>query len=408
LVIARLRSAPGGLWYAAILLAAVVALVLFGILGVGRQGSGGFDMAFLYAAGRTWLNGLNAYVLVQRQASVGTFPFDIYAFAYPPPIFPLAIGLGYFSFATAKLLMLGLNLLSAVALSAYCVRMAEPGAGAASRAHSGDAYRWVIQAIILGNPFTAHVLWMGQTTLVVAASIAWGCRFAGQGRWLLGGLLLAVSTIKPQFSVFAFLWLAMQRRWPPILAAGTLSLAFALGPLLISGPVTAIRSWLDEIKVYQAYPSNTVGFEHSFGLQSMLYHLGIAVPSGVLIALAFAIVIFLVRAKILEDDILPLTLGVALLLSVAHDYDLILAAPLVPALWRHLRDRGGPTVVWALAIMCVMFLPQRLLKPLESSALLQFRVLVLLGLIVWLFLLSANVARRNIQAAPAVAPLNIK
>jgi hypothetical protein len=391
LVIARLRSAPGGLWYAAILLAAVAALLLFGILGVGRQGSGGFDMAFLYAAGRTWLNGLNAYVLPQRQESVGTFPFDIYAFAYPPQIFPLAIVLGYFSFATAKLLMLGLNILSAVGLSVYCVRMAEPGPSPdAARAPRGDAYRWVIPAIILGNPFTAHVLWMGQTTLIVAVSIAWGCRFAGQGRWLLGGLLLAVSTIKPQFSAFAFLWLAMQRRWPSILTAGALSLAFALGPLLISGPMTAIRSWLDEIKVYQAYPSNTVGFEHSFGLQSMLYHLGIAVPSAVLIALAFATVIFLVRAKILEDDILPLLLGVALLLSVAHDYDLILAAPLVPALWRHLRGRGTLPTLSGLAIMCVMFLPQRLLKPLDSSALLQFRVLVLLGLIVWLFVLSAR------------------
>ena len=194
----------------------------------------------------------------------------------------------------------------------------------------------------------------------------------------------------------------MQRRWPSILTAGALSLAFALGPLLISGPLTAIRSWLDEIKVYQAYPSNTVGFEHSFGLQSMLYHLGIAVPSGVLIALAFATAIFLVRAKILEDDILPLLLGVALLLSVAHDYDLILAAPLVPALWRHLRDRGRRTAVIALAIMCVMFIPQRLLKPLDSSALLQFRVLVLLGLIIWLFVLSADVAQRNIRTTPAL------
>ena len=404
MVIARLRSAPGGLWYSAILLAAVAALASFGIFGVGREGSGGFDMAFLYAAGRTWLNGLNAYVLTQRQASVGSFPFDIYAFAYPPPVFPLTIALGYFSFATAKLLMLGLNILSAVGLSVYCVRMAErgPAPGAVSRAPEVDAYRWVIPAIIMGNPFTAHVLWMGQTTLIVAASIAWGCRFAGQGRWLLGGLLLAVSTIKPQFSVFAFLWLAMQRRWPSILTAGALSLAFALGPLLISGPLTAIRSWLDEIKVYQAYPSNTVGFEHSFGLQSMLYHLGIAVPSGVLIALAFATAIFLVRAKILEDDILPLLLGVALLLSVAHDYDLILAAPLVPALWRHLRDRGRRTAVIALAIMCVMFIPQRLLKPLDSSALLQFRVLVLLGLIIWLFVLSADVAQRNIRTTPAL------
>lgn len=397
LVTARLRGAVGGLLCTAVLLAAVASLLLFGIIGIGRDGSGGFDMAFLYAAGRTWLSGLNAYVLAQRQASLGAFPFEIYAFVYPPPVFPLAIALGHFSFSTARLLMLGLNILSAVGLSVYCVRMAEPSAASstASRSPYGDAYRWIIPAIILGNPFTAHVLWMGQTSLIVAAAIAWGCRFAGQNRWLLGGLLLAVSTIKPQFSLFALLWIAMQRRWWSVLAAGAISLVFALGPLLISGPMTSIRSWLDEIKVYQAHPFNFVGFEHSFGLQSMLFHLGISVPSFVLIALAFALVIFFARAKISEDDVLPLLLGAALLLSVAHDYDLILAAPLVPALWRHLRDRDRRQSVSALVIMCIMFLPQRLLKPFDSSVLLQFRVPVLLGLLVWLFVLSVQDEKKH-------------
>jgi hypothetical protein len=67
-----------------------------------------------------------------------------------------------------------------------------------------------------------------------------------------------------------------------------------------------------------------------------------------------------------------------------------------------LRDSGRRTTVTALAIMCVMFIPQRLLKPLDSSALLQFRVLVLLGLIIWLFVLSADVAQRNIRTTPAL------
>jgi hypothetical protein len=405
LVTSRLRGADRGLLNAGLLLAGIAALVLFGIVGIGREGSGGFDMAFLYAAGRTWLNGLNGYVLAQRQASVGAFPFDIYAFAYPPPVFPLAVALGSFSFSTAKLLMLVLNLMSAAALSAYCVKMAEPGVSSSTSSGvlSGDAYRWVIPAIIIGNPFTAHVLWMGQTTLIVAASIAWGCRFAHQNRWILGGLLLAVSTIKPQFSVFAFLWLAMQRCWRPILAAGAISVLFALGPLLISGPMVAVRSWLEDIKVYQAYPSNTAGFEHSFGLQSVLYHLGLAVPTFALIALAFAVTIFFVRAKVLEGDILPLLLSATLLLSVAHDYDLVLAAPMVPALWRHLRDSDRWRTASALLIMSVMFLPQRVLKPFDSPVLMQFRVVVLLGLVIWLFALSAKDAKKqDIQAAPAV------
>jgi hypothetical protein len=401
LVTSRLRGADRGLLNAGLLLAGIAALVLFGIVGIGREGSGGFDMAFLYAAGRTWLNGLNGYVLAQRQASVGAFPFDIYAFAYPPPVFPLAIALGYFSFSIAKLLMLGLNILSVAGLSKYCVQMAEPRAS--SSAPNGHAYRWIIPAIIVGNPFTAHVLWMGQTSLIVATSIAWGCHYARQNRWFVSGLLLAVSTIKPQFSVFAFLWLALQQRWWSILTAGAISLLFALGPLLISGPLITLRSWLDDIKVYQANPSNMVGFEHSFGLQSMLHHLGIDVPSLVLIVLAFAAVIFFVRAKILEDDILPLLLGTALLLSVAHDYDLILAAPLVSALWRHLRNGDRLRRAGALLIMSVMFLPQRVLKPFDSPVLLQFRVVVLLGLVIWLFALSAKDAKKqDIQAAPAV------
>jgi hypothetical protein len=114
-------------------------------------------------------------------------------------------------------------------------------------------------------------------------------------------------------------------------------------------------------------------------------------------------VIFFVRAKILEDDILPLLLGTALLLSVAHDYDLILAAPLVSALWRHLRNGDRLRRAGALLIMSVMFLPQRVLKPFDSPVLLQFRVVVLLGLVIWLFALSAKDAKKqDIQAAPAV------
>jgi hypothetical protein len=404
-VTAQSRGA-GGILYVAVLLVAVAALVLFGIVGIGREGDGSFDMAFLYAAGRTWLDHMNAYILVERQASVGAFPFDIYAFAYPPTVFPLAIALGYFSFSTAKIVMLGVNILSTVGLSAYCVRMADPDAlpDTVSRAPHADAYRWLIPAIVIGNPFTAHILWMGQTSLIVAASIAWGCQFARRNRWLLGGLLLAVSTIKPQFSVFAFLWLAMQRRWPSIFAAGVISLLFAVGPLMISGPIVVIRSWLNDIKVYQANPSNAVGFEHSFGLQSFFYDVGIALPSVALIALAFAAVIFFVRTRIIENDVLPLLLGTALLLSVAHDYDLILAAPLVPGLWWHLRQRDLRERISALVIMFIMFLPQRLLKPFEISALLQFRVLVLLGLIIWLYVLSAQDAkRRDFQVASAVS-----
>jgi hypothetical protein len=399
LITARLRGAAVGIFCPAVLLAAAATLVLFGIVGIGRAGDGSFDMAFLYAAGRTWLENLNAYIAAQRQATLGAFPFDIYAFAYPPQVFPLAIALGYFSFSTAKLLMLGINILSTAGLSAYCVRMAEPGTPSGTAPPKPPAaYRWLIPAIIIGNPFTAHILWMGQTTLIVAASIVWGCLFARQNRWLVGGLLLAVSTIKPQFSVFAFLWLAMQRRWPSILAAGAISLIFALGPLIISGPIIAIRSWLNDIKVYQANPSNAVGFEHSFGLQSVFHHLGISVPAAALIALAFAAAIFLVRARVVENDILPLLLGTALLLSVAHDYDLILAMPLVPALWWHLRDRDRRQRAGAVVIMCIMFLPQRVLKPFDIPVLLQFRVLVLLGLIIWLFAMSVQDAKKyNLQ-----------
>jgi len=379
--------------YLTAVLAAVVGLALFGVVGVGREGTGNFDMAFLYAAGRTWLRGMNAYVLAERQASVANFPFDVYAFAYPPTVFPLAIILGYGSFAEAKLVMLGLNLLSIWSLCTYCVRMAAPFDSAP--APRQGAYRYLIPAIIIGNPFTAHVVWMGQTSLIVAASIAWGYHFATHKRWLLGGLLLSIGTIKPQFSVIALLWLAIHSKFRAVGAAGVISLLFSVGPLLICGPFATARSWMEDVQVYKANPSNAVDFEHSFGLQSFLFHLNIHIPALALIALAVVLVICFTRSKLLEGDILPILLGTALLFGVAHDYDLVVVAPIVPSLWRHVRATATPQSAMALLAMGCMFLPQRALKPFHSAALLQFRVIILSAVLAWLFVLSTREARKE-------------
>lgn len=56
-----------------LLTVSILSLICFGIVGIGRDGLLNGDGGVLYAAGRAWLNGLNAYnhdILTQSVAAI--------------------------------------------------------------------------------------------------------------------------------------------------------------------------------------------------------------------------------------------------------------------------------------------------------------------------------------------------
>ena len=162
-------------WIWALVLAAFSAIA-FGIVGIGRDGgfsNGQFDMSFLYVAGRCLRQGLSPYEpgsFIACGDGVTPAPSnEIYA--YPPQMGFLGILLSYLPFSWARVLITGMNLGCIIALAMLCGSppKSETDIGVPDPAPES---RWLIPALILGNPFTAHILWMGQTTLIAAACLA--------------------------------------------------------------------------------------------------------------------------------------------------------------------------------------------------------------------------------------------
>ena len=148
-----------------------LSLILFGIIGIGRGDSKlNLDGAVLYAAGRAWLRGLSPYnhdFLAQSVAGIkeiGTL--ESAAFFYPPQSAALFMFAGLFDYSVAKFIWLGLNLLSIAAIIFMTVRTLNQHQNNSENQLGG----WIVAAMIIGNPFTAHVVWMGQTSLMAFAA----------------------------------------------------------------------------------------------------------------------------------------------------------------------------------------------------------------------------------------------
>jgi hypothetical protein len=262
----------------------------------------------------------------------------------------------------------------------------------------GPGARWLIPALILGNPFTAHVLWFGQTSLIATASLAGGWVWARRGNAWLGGALIAIGTIKPQLAILVILWLVFERRWKVLAIAAAVALLMSLPQILVIGPIGALTEWLAAIGRYQQYHFNELGYIHLFGLQNFLAIIGFEVPPLLPIGVAAMAVLWWLRKRIEDPDILPLLIGLTLLFGISHDYDLSALALLLPAFWRHLRGKKVRAFA-AVSLMLVLFSPQRLFwapprpdvvlsAPLQDAILVQYKVLIVLVFVIWLFMLA--------------------
>src|SRR5262249_27506490 len=226
-----------------------------------------------------------------------------------------------------------------------------------------------------------------------------GWHYSRQGRWLIGGLLLAVSTIKPQLSLLALLWLALERRWLVLGAAGIGILALAAVPMVVSGPVEVFSEWGAATRAYVSGPYNVLGSRMVFGLRNLLYAAGIDAPNLLLAPILLCAVLWHFRSSVSDQDVLAILVSLALLFGFAHSYDIAALAPLVPAFWRHVRTRAAASLV-ALIAMAVVTFPNSLLESYASPWLLHARVLALCAVLFWLVLMSAKqVTRQHLSGA---------
>lgn len=384
----------------------LVCLVAFGIVGIGRSGMVNMDGQVLYAAGRAWLQHANPYDhAALSQAVAGTPGMDLseVQFLYPPQSSAICIALGALSYVGARESWLIVNLAAVatlVILVCFLVRTETPG-------------RWLegtclLGAVILGNPFTAHVLWLGQTTLVVFAAIFAAWYFADRGKWLVAGVCLGVASFKPQICMFVVLWMMLERKWRVLLAAAASAALLAVYPLSTDGPIAALLQWRAGIGANYAIQYNLPSFPHKIGLESLVYSLGLHWSATIFLCVGIAATIGLwcFRSRFQTTDAFSLLIAITFTFSsYLHDYDYVALLPIYISLWR-LAPPSIPAIVTSLLLITLLFVPQRLLQPFANPTLDQWRtvlVVMLACMVVWLSL--SNSSRSNLELIPDSPPI---
>jgi len=367
-----------------LLAVSVGSLVAFGVLGKGRGGgSQNFDGAVMYAAGRAWLNGRNPYLHTDLSSSVAdepTIQLEGIYFFYPPQTCPLCLTLAPFPYAVARPLWLLINLVSIAALAwmAAIVVRSSPGG------HADYVGMAVLGALIIGNFFTTHVIWMGQTSLVATAfaMASWLCQ--QRRRWLLAGIFFALASFKPQLCVLLGVWYLLERDWKTLLAATIAGLVLCIHPMLVhGGPVGMLQAWKGDIDGYKSLNVNQPGDPHKVGFESLLAAGGLELPGLLFTAAGVALtgIVWLYRQRLHPADVLGILMGITFLfVGYSHDYDYVGLVPLWVALWLVCRER--PAVALAVVpLLVLLFVPQQLVRKLVDQLLvLHWRTVVVLML----------------------------
>lgn len=356
-------------------------LFLTGIYGLGRPDSGllngGQDFEYMHVAGRLWLNGESPY---DTEAFQRLFPYAASAFAYPPVVAPLCMLLAIFPFKFSYFIWTTVNFISLLVIVRCSVLLAAPSAKHASRVFAVTLF------LALLSPFSSHVLWMGQTSLLAMALVT-ALMVAGKnGReWLSGGLC-ALAMMKPQLSLLPVLWVMVTYRpgWHFYLSGALASALLIAHPVFVSGS-DLIREYLISMEAYRSAEPQAAGWRHMLGLGSLGAALGVELPSLLPLGLILVVFAWMRRSRFSNDaEILSLLTIVALLFLFAHNYDLVALIPLVPAVY--LRGLADKRVAWfGLASLLILYFPQRLLVPFDVPLLLRYRELLLLALTAWLF-----------------------
>jgi len=357
----------------------LLALTFFGFMGIGRGGGNfAFDMRYLYVAGEMWEGFSSPYNVDAFKESMKSIAgIDSVSYAYPPNSSPLGLLLSAGSPNAAGMLIGALNLAS-IAFLVYFIHAASRRVPEGDEAAS-TAVALVASAVMIGNPFTAHVVWMGQTTLIASAFL-FGCWLLADRRMdFVAGLLLGLSAFKPQLVFLVGIWFLLDRRWLLLATAAATTLLLSVWPVVANGIDGSWLAWLHSLRDYQGGAYNTLAFKHVFGLRSTLASFGVIVPSLLPLAIAVVAALYWARRRYEGIWLLNIILIVSNLFLYAHDYDVapvaIMAYPMLMA------ARGRPQYLALIVfLVCVLFFPQRIWEKLDMELMARTREVSLLCL----------------------------
>lgn len=364
--------------YSGLIFLAIAFLYLgaFGIYGLGRnQDYRQVDMGYLYTAGVMWQEGKNPYHFEEFKRASEELGLDIqtYNFAYPPSIAPLSLFLAQFSLEGARIAMIAINSMSLFLLIYGVIRLTP----------SFTFFQHALLAsLLIANPFTAHVFWMGQTSLIAAAGIMmlWLYR---ESRLLYAAFFGAIASIKPQLSIFPLLWLLFEKRGRLFVLICIFGLLFSSFSFTASHPITVFSSWIESLSVNVGLVAES---NHSrnlvFSLESFFWSIGVEAPFLIYIGFALFFILFLLRGRYNNLDKLSLLVTLSPLFLYSHDYDLVVLAPFLASFIYYMQDSRYK---WLSIIALLSFyVPQRLFRDAPVLALGHIREWVLFALFFWL------------------------
>jgi hypothetical protein len=370
----------------ALALAGVAALLLFGILGVGRaDGSGFSDVRYWRSGTSFWLQGGNPYDLAQLLPYATRLGYDgIANFAYPPTAFWMGLPLAGMTPLVAGWTWTLLNLAAVLGIVAGCTRLLVSLAGRPATV----AEVALITAVMAGSPYTANVIWTGQTTLVISCALIWSWLFAYSGRSVLAGLLLAMASAKPQLAVFPALWLLLDRQWKTLFSAAVCGAALSVVPFMATGFDT-IKLWLQATAAYMNEPTVVMLLSHNLNLASVAqaFHWPLSEQIGPVFMLAGAGVTALLYWRLRQHAnahaiAIGLLMPLSLLCLYGRDYDLAACGPLL-AVGLIVSRRSA--MHWVIAALLVVGLnvPHRVAEKIDPVYLVYWRPVLLLASILW-------------------------
>ncbi len=357
-----------------ILLCSIISLLLFGIIGIKRYGEFSFDFEVMYRAGKDWLSGNNPYRMKPSEPP----------FAYPPNSAFFFVPLALFNYNIAKFGHLFLNLTAiflTIIMTGYTLR---------KLTNYSDSYSSLLMAaFIIGNPFTSHSVWLGQTSLISFAALMGAWIFNYQNRWILAGICLGIASFKPQLCVLVFLWFLLERNWKSLTVSTGVMAIMSIYPVLTQGFINTLVSWYVGLTTYKANALNAAGSQHVVGIESLINAAGLNSPNLKILGVICVVLLWWFRAKFNYFDILGIILGISLTFVYGHDGDYVCLVPLFTSLVFYARKI--PKVWLALAPLVFLYaFPQRFIRVLEIPLLNHWRTVVVILIVSLVLALSTQ------------------
>jgi hypothetical protein len=370
------------------LLVAFSALIAFGVVGIGRGDSAAFsDVRYFYIAGEMLRQGLNPYDFELFKAAAAKWDPSgsiIGVYPYPPHSLVFCYILSLFPLAVAKWIWTSASIATLVAVAWVLRQWLIQRASAAGDA-AGNASLWIV-VIAVGNPFSAHIVWIGQTGLFVLGFLTAAWVALSARRFAVAGFFLAAASMKPQLSILIILWVVLSGHWRAI-GAAAISASVLLAPAAVVLGPTVLLDWLGNVSSYNGDLQQQLSYLAN--LNSLLAATGAPILATIgqfvpLVALGLvAWTAHLSRSwRVNLNDVFATLIVASVWLVFGRDYDIAILIPLLPMFMWHCRHSRAKQFV-AAAILVLLCVPHRLVELTNIPVLLYWRIVLIGVLLVW-------------------------